>query len=124
MDLVRVKNILDQKHLLKELSKNKSRYTKHILTHADSNLVRAICEGILNILEGKVLLSAEEKEILEKYKYLLRKLVEKGPFKSKKKILIQKGGAILPIILPSVLLTLTQLVGDIISKRDEIRKEI
>jgi hypothetical protein len=124
MDLVRVKNILDQKHLLKELSKNKSRYTRHILTHADSNLVRAICEGILNILEGKVILSAEDKRILEKYKYLLRKLVERGPLKSKKKILIQKGGAILPFVLPSVLYTLTQFVGDLISKRNETRKEI
>jgi hypothetical protein len=124
MDLVRVKNILDQKHLLKELSKNKSRYTRDILTHADSNLVRAICEGILNILEGKVILSAEDKRILEKYKYLLRKLVERGPLKSKKKILIQKGGAILPFVLPSVLYTLTQFVGDLISKRNETRKEI
>jgi hypothetical protein len=124
MDLVRVKNILDQKHLLKELSKNKSRYTRHILIHADSNLVRAICEGILNILEGKVILSAEDKRILEKYKYLLRKLVERGPLKSKKKILIQKGGAILPFVLPSVLYTLTQFVGDLISKRNETRKEI
>ena len=120
MDLIKIKNILEQKHLLKELSKKKSRYSKSIINRADSNLIKAICEGILNVLEGKVNLTELDKNKLKKYKFILRDLVKKGPLKAKKNILIQKGGSILPFFLPSVLLTFTQVVGDYISKRNEV----
>jgi len=120
MELVKIKNILDQKHLLRELSKKKSRYSKLILNNADSNLIKAICESLLNVLEGKVFLEDSDRARLKKYKFVLRELIKKGALKSKKNILVQKGGSILPFFLPSVLQTLTQVVGDIISKRNEV----
>ena len=43
MNIEQLRNILTQKHLLKELAKTKSRFRKDILKKADPNLILAIC---------------------------------------------------------------------------------
>jgi hypothetical protein len=96
-------NVLAHKHLLEELSNKNSKYRITILKKADPKLILAICEVIYNILEGNVPLNRSEKEILSKDKKILRKLVEKNKITYKKKLLIQKGGFILPLLLPAAL---------------------
>ena len=92
-------NVLAHKHLLEELSNKNSKYRITILKKADPKLILAICE----VLEGNVPLNRSEKEILSKDKKILRKLVEKNKITYKKKLLIQKGGFILPLLLPAAL---------------------
>jgi len=96
-------NIMPQEHLLKELANKKSKYRITILKKADPKLILAICEVIYNILEGNVPLNKNEKDILRKDKTILRKLVEKNKIAYKKRLLIQKGGFILPLLLPAAL---------------------
>ena len=102
-------NVISQKHLLEELAKPKSHYKNVILKKAQPKLILAICDSIFNILEGKVPLNQEQKEKLQKYKKILRKLVQKSNIKYKKKILIQSGG-FLSVVLTSILSLLSTLV--------------
>ena len=66
MSIERYSTILEQKNLLQELAKPKSRYRITILKKADPQLIIAICEAIYNILEGNVKLDEKQKELLAK----------------------------------------------------------
>lgn len=81
----------------------KPKYRKVLLKACDENEVNCICECIHNVLQGKIQLQPKEKSKLSKYKNVLRKLLRKGKSAARKNIIIQKGGAFLPIILGSVL---------------------
>ena len=94
------RNILDQEHILKELAREKSIYRITILKKADPKLIIAICEIIYNILEGNLPLDKKQKELLFKERNFLRKLVEKNKITYKRRLLVQKGGFILPLLLP------------------------
>jgi hypothetical protein len=84
MQLSDLKNIIDQKHLLKELSKEKSKYRNSILKNADKPLITAICESVLNILFGNIKLEPLQLEKLKKYKSALRTLIKKSSISKKK----------------------------------------
>lgn len=104
-----IENIKRNKDLLKILAFSKLRYKKAIINSADKELVLSICDIILNILNGNVHLDSDTKEKLNKYKRLLRKVVEKNSLKKKKKILLQQGGNILSIILPTLFTALSSI---------------
>ena len=73
-----------------------------IISKAKAPLINKICECILNIMNGKVKISAEDYEKLKPYKNVFRKLLEKKlKISQKKKLIIQKGG-FLQIILPLI----------------------
>jgi hypothetical protein len=80
---------------------------KLFLKPADKELVQSICECALNTLKGNVPLKPCQKKTLSRYKRILRKLVHpKGGWKSKRKILIQHGGAFFPALLAPILASL------------------
>ena len=104
------------KHKLKRIINNKSfmtnllRCTKKknqnsIIQKASKEEIFSICECVLNILRGNLKLKPKDKLKLQKYKSILRKLINIAtPVKHKKK-LIQTGGFIqtlLPIILTAL----------------------
>lgn len=90
---------------------------KALLKKADKSIVCAICECALNTLRGVVHLSEKQKSKLAKFKNVLRKLVDiknkrskKNFWKSKKRLIIQKGEGLLPILLgPAISTLLSQL---------------
>lgn len=89
---------------LKILSKCKSNMRKVILTNADKDLINTICECVHNCLNGNIELNNEIKTKLKRHKNDLRNLVGRNKsLKIKKKILSQKGGAFLPLLLSTVL---------------------
>jgi hypothetical protein len=62
-------------------------------------LIKAIVECAINTLNGNHKLSKEEKSKLSKYKNRSRALIDpKVSFKSKRKLLTQKGGFIVPLL--------------------------
>lgn len=99
------KNFLQALHILKP------KYQKVLLKSCTEEEINCICECIHNILQGKIPLEEKEKNKLKKYKNLLRQLVRKTTNKIRKKIIIQKGGSFLPIILSSII---SALVGSLI----------
>lgn len=95
---------------LKVLVKSDKKLFRAILKDCDKNLIICLCECILNCLNGNIKLEPECIERLSKYKTTLRSLIRKHQsIKSKKKLLIQHGQGILPLVLPAVLSALSTL---------------
>lgn len=95
--------VITHQHLLKALHTLKPKYQKLILKACDEEEVNVICECIYNVLKGKIPLPEKEKKRLGKHKHILRKLISKGKNITRKNIIVQKGGAFLPIILGAVI---------------------
>lgn len=102
---------LKRKDYLSLLSKSKSKKRRDALINlATSQEILAIVECILNILQGNVKIPAGQFKKLKRHKNILRDLVRrKTSIKKKRSILKQKGGSILPMLLPLALNTLTSL---------------
>lgn len=100
------RSLKTHKDLLSALHTLKPKYKIALLKSCNEDEINCICECVHNVLQGKVPLEENNKKKLKKYKSVLRKLVRKGTNKIRKNILVQKGGAFLPIILGSILSTL------------------
>lgn len=78
-----------------------------LLKSADEKLIKYICECALNVLYGTVSLKSHQKNKLKKHKNVLRKLASaksrKNSWKSKKRVIVQKGGSFLPFLLQPIL---------------------
>lgn len=74
------------------------------LKDCDDDIIIAIAEVALNILNGNLKLNNKQLQKLGVHKLALRKLANKNQsVKSKRKILVQSGGA---LFLPTILSTL------------------
>lgn len=96
--------------LLRALHTLKPQYRSVLLKACNNEEINCICECIHNVLKGKIPLEENQKNKLKKHKNILRKLLCKGKSKTRKNIIIQKGGAFLPIILGSVLSSLVSSI--------------
>ena len=84
---------------------------KALLETLTEEQLKTICEVILNILKGTVDLSPKQRKVLKKKKRLLYQLVSKSvPSKTKKQLLVQQGGS----ILPSILVPALQVLGSLL----------
>ena len=101
------RNVQNNMEVLRALIKLNPKQRANVLKDADSDLIIAICECVLNTLKGNVPLTSNQKNKLSRFRRLLHKLVHKPKqWKVKRKLLVQKGGAILPILLGAVVSSL------------------
>lgn len=101
------RNVRNNIEMLQALIKMNPKQRVNVLKDADSGLIIAICECALNTLKGNVPLTPAQKKKLSRFRRLLHALVERpAQWKNKRKILVQKGGAILPILLGAVVSSL------------------
>lgn len=109
-----MKRIRKNKFLLYALQSAKPKLFKSIIENSDPSLILAICEIIHNILKGNVRLNNHTRNKLKRYKKVLRCIAcPKQSISSKRRIIKQKGGgAILPIIIGSVLSGLVSSLSD------------
>lgn len=99
-----VARVKTHQDLLRVLQKARPKLRRAILKESDNGVIHCICEICENTLIGNVHLSGDQKRKLAKHKDTLRRLVKRGEsLKKKKQILVQKGGAFLPLLLGSVL---------------------
>lgn len=100
--------------LLKIINAVPKKVRESILKQADDNFIKAICEICINFCNGNVKVNAKSFKKLKKYKDVIHKLasVKKAHknLRKEKKVLIQKGGAFLPILLPSIISALTSII--------------
>jgi hypothetical protein len=83
-----------------------------LLATADDEFIKSIVECAINTLNGNHKLTKEDKNKLSKYKNRLRSLVNsKITFKNERKLIVQKGGFIIPLLT----IILTGVVGTLIS---------
>ena len=97
------------KHHLKFLSVCDSKTCKDIIKSANGDLIEALCECAINVLNGNVTLNPAQKKRLSKHKNILRKLTVKGSIPKKRKTL-QTGKGLLPVLLAPVLGALSSLL--------------
>lgn len=98
------------KHHLKFLSVCDNKTCKQILKNSNKELINCICECAVNILQGTVPLSSQEKKKLSKHKRNLRRLSTKSTSIDKKKQIIQKGNGFLPLLLGPVISALGSIL--------------
>lgn len=96
-----VKKHLPLLKLLKESSPDR-RF--NVIRHSDSDLINTISECVYNTLKGNIPLKKREISKLRKFKKVLRNIfrAEGGGLKKKKEIIIQSGGAFLPVLLSPI----------------------
>jgi hypothetical protein len=88
-----------QLHFLYVLKDAKPQARRASLSSARDDLIKAIVQCVINTLKGNHKLSNDVKSKLKKYKNRWRASVNpKIRFKSKRKLLIQKGGFIGPLL--------------------------
>lgn len=95
--------------LLNKLAKAKHAERRKILGAASLQLIRSIVECIENVLKGIVKLKNECLNKLKRHKKVLRAVYSVGSkLSDKKKVIVQSGGAFLPILLAPVVSILAE----------------
>jgi len=75
-----------------------------LLASAEPGLISCICDCAHNTLKGNVELTHVQKKKLSRHKRILRALAKPGEtWKKKRATLVQKGGAILPLLVGPIL---------------------
>ena len=100
LHLYRVMNWLkSQLHFLHVLKEAKPHARRALLASVEEELIKAIVDCAINTLNGNHKITIDEKSKLKEYKNHLPALVNlKISFKSKRKLLVQKGGFIVPLL--------------------------
>lgn len=95
--------------LLDKLAKAKPTERKKILGSASLQLIRSIVECIENVLKGIVKLKNECLNKLKRHKKVLRAVYLVGSkLRDKQKVIVQSGGAFLPILLTPIISILAE----------------
>ena len=97
---------LIQKHgqILAALANSSPKWRKKMIADAPSSIINAVSECCKNVLKGNVNLTSSQKQKLAPRCQHLRLLASKSfPIKKKKRILNQKGGALLGLLLKPLL---------------------
>jgi len=89
---------------------------KAILTKANPQLIKTICDCSLNVLNGNVKLSPKSRKRLARHKTKLRKLADPKVSLKQKQRVIQQGG-FLGALLSTVLPVVTSLIGNLVGQR-------
>lgn len=98
-------------HYLKVLSESKPAARTAILENADKELIDCICEAIDNILRGNVKIPTECEKKLRRHAKVLKQLGKKSTgIKTRRQLLVQKGG-----FLPAILGPLIGIASGLIS---------
>ncbi len=99
-----MKKLKESYDCLKVLSTCKPQLRKTIVAQADKKTIDALCECVLNVLNGNVKLDHKTLKKLNKHKSCFRKLINsRETIKQKKNILNQNGGAWIPFLIPPIL---------------------
>ena len=98
---------------LRALCKCKGKKRRMLLQHASGNLIRTVAQVGKNLLKGNIKLSDHQKRRLRRHKKTLHALsMKRSSLKSKRRLLMQKGGAFLPLLLGPIL---SAVVGSLFS---------
>jgi len=105
-----MKNIQNQRDFLNVLIKLNPKLRASLLKQGSKNLKRAIIEIIVNLLRGNIKLTKIQKQKLQKYKNVMRRVYKRYFNERNNKIkktkinnndIVQVGGA-LPLLLPII----------------------
>ena len=88
-------------HVLQELAHCTNHKRKQLIQKADKDLIKCLLDCSCNVLKGNIPLEEVEHKRLKRHQKTIRKLASKRvSLKSKKVLLMQKGGALPHLLLP------------------------
>lgn len=108
--IYKMKNVQSQGDFLNVLIRLNPSLRKTILKQADKKLKRAIVEIVVNVMRGNVKMKKSQKQKLQKYKTILRRVYKRyyndrndkiKKTKINNKDIVQVGGA-LPLLIPLI----------------------
>ena len=86
-----------------------NRERSKLIRKLPNSCIKSVCECVLNVLQGRIRLSKQQKAKLSRHKHTLRKVIyKKTSLASKRRLIIQKGG-FLQYLIPAALSTLSTL---------------
>src|SRR5579872_200312 len=85
--------------LLRYLASAKPKARDAMLRNATTGMVKGVCECARNTLNGAVSVSAAQKRALARHKAKLRTIAASGPLTRRKRMTVQKGGALVTTLL-------------------------
>lgn len=107
-----MKRLKINQHILHVLKNSNAKFRKTVLKNCDIDVIKTICEIVINTLNGNNKISDRIHKRLQKHKKILRSLsCPKKTLNTKRKIIIQKGG-FLPVLLGTVL---SGVIGELIN---------
>ena len=119
-----MRHVSKAKKTLILLANSKSAAAKKIIAKASQNVLKAISELALNMLNGVLTLNDAQKKRMKRHKNNMRRLADVNSTLSAKKKIIQKGGflsTLLSVGLPLIIKGVTSLVA--ISKKRQAAKK-
>ena len=114
------KSVNKMKKTLLLLAHSKPAAVKKIIKNANRDLLKAISEISLNMLQGNLPLNPTQKSKLRRHRHTMRKITEKNTNLTAKRKYIQKGGfigSLLAASLPFLLKGVSSLIGLIKKKK-------
>ena len=103
---IKMKHIEKHRYMLEVLKNASPKLRKAILQQCDDDLVCILAEIIVNLMDGQINISSQQKQKFKRYKNLFRIIKKHCSNRPSKKILrkkiIQTGGA-LPFLIPLLL---------------------
>lgn len=105
-----MKRLKDNKHVLLVLRNADPKLRKMMLKHASPEIIKTICEIAYNVLYNNVKICKKTQTALRPYKNTLRKISKpQHKIASTRKILVQSGGSVIPLLIGTVLSILSNL---------------
>ncbi len=98
-------------HFIKLLSKIPPQRRSDILKHAPKELITALSEGALNVLQGNVRLSKRKLASLRRYRTQLRQLASRTVSARRKRALVLQRGGFLGALAGVLIPAITGLIG-------------
>ena len=90
---------------------------RRLILDAKTCVIDAISEIAVNCLKGNIPLNSCDFDNLSKYKKILRLLSKKITVQRRRKIIIQKGGQLLSLLIPPALSLISSIISKYISHK-------
>ena len=105
-------------HALQVLKNARPKLRKAIIYNCNKDLLHSISECVLNVLNGNIRVSDCAKRKLKSFKSSLRLLVHKRlPLVSRRRVIIQPGGFLLPLLYAVLPILASLLFRQVASKK-------
>lgn len=104
-------NVIECADYLKLISTAKNeKIRKNLIKEAEDCVVNAISEIALNCLKGNIPLKNCDFKKLNKYKQVLRKISKRNSVLSRKKTILQSGGQLMGVLIPTAIALIEEVV--------------
>jgi hypothetical protein len=111
--------IKKNKDALLAIATSKKAIRNAIIDNGNKELINAVCECCLNVLNGNIPLNDEQKKVLYKDRHKLRKIIKSTTIQQKKKLLKNQSGGFLNLVIPAAITGIASIISSIISRKDD-----